>query len=154
MVPGLVLSLCLCILCYHFIPLSANPTKWSNTLKQFAGNFPTNWECLTILWGWSLNGYIAMRPHKSLHLIITKPPFLQIMQYRISNLFPSWQIKREIFDISLVYLIYTNYNTNQIQNRCFEILNPNSVICNTLNKLDTPFSVLVSTIIFLLLTYA
>ena len=22
-------------------PLSANPTKWSNTLKQFAGNLPT-----------------------------------------------------------------------------------------------------------------
>ena len=27
-------------------PLSANPTKWSNTLKQFAGNLPTN--CLTV----------------------------------------------------------------------------------------------------------
>ena len=25
-----------------FIPLSANPTKWSNTLKQFVGNLPTN----------------------------------------------------------------------------------------------------------------
>ena len=24
-------------------PLSANPTKWSNTLKQFVGNFPTNY---------------------------------------------------------------------------------------------------------------
>ena len=23
-------------------PLSANPTKWSNTLKQFVGNLPTN----------------------------------------------------------------------------------------------------------------
>ena len=23
-------------------PLSANPTKWSNTLKQFVGKFPTN----------------------------------------------------------------------------------------------------------------
>ena len=27
-------------------PLSANPTKWSNTLKQFAGKFPTN--CLSV----------------------------------------------------------------------------------------------------------
>ena len=26
-------------------PLSANPTKWSNTLKQFVDNFPTN--CLS-----------------------------------------------------------------------------------------------------------
>ena len=23
-------------------PLSANPTQWSNTLKQFVGNLPTN----------------------------------------------------------------------------------------------------------------
>ena len=28
-------------------PLSANPTKWSNTLKQFVGNLPTN--CLSVL---------------------------------------------------------------------------------------------------------
>ena len=27
-------------------PLSANPKKWSNTLKQFVGNLPTN--CLTV----------------------------------------------------------------------------------------------------------
>ena len=27
-------------------PLSANPTKWSNTLKQFVGNLPTN--CLSL----------------------------------------------------------------------------------------------------------
>ena len=25
-----------------FNPLSANPTKWSNTLKQFVGKLPTN----------------------------------------------------------------------------------------------------------------
>ena len=27
-------------------PLSANPTKWSSTLKQFVGNLPTN--CLSV----------------------------------------------------------------------------------------------------------
>ena len=27
-------------------PLSANPTKWSNTLKQFVGKLPTN--CLNV----------------------------------------------------------------------------------------------------------
>ena len=27
----------------EFNPLSANPTKWSNTLKRFVGNLPTNW---------------------------------------------------------------------------------------------------------------
>ena len=32
---------------YSFLnPLSANPEKWSNTLKQFAGNLPTN--CLSV----------------------------------------------------------------------------------------------------------
>ena len=30
-----------------FNPLSPNPTKWSNTLKQFVGNLPTN--CLGVL---------------------------------------------------------------------------------------------------------
>ena len=29
-----------------FNPLSANPTKWSNTLKQFVGNLLTN--CLSV----------------------------------------------------------------------------------------------------------
>ena len=27
-------------------PLSVNPTKWSNALKEFVGNFPTN--CLSV----------------------------------------------------------------------------------------------------------
>ena len=39
-----------------FNPLSANPTKWSNTLKQFVGNLPTN--CLIVfdhLVGFALN---------------------------------------------------------------------------------------------------
>ena len=29
-----------------FNPLNANAAKWSNTLKQFVGNFPTN--CLSV----------------------------------------------------------------------------------------------------------
>ena len=33
--------------CYcSFNPLSANPEKWSNTLKQFVRKFPTN--CLSV----------------------------------------------------------------------------------------------------------
>ena len=38
-------------------PLSANPTKWPNTLKQFIGKLPTN--CLSVfglLWNWYLKG--------------------------------------------------------------------------------------------------
>ena len=38
-------------------PLSANPTKWSNTLKQFVGNSRRIvCVCLTILWGPGLKG--------------------------------------------------------------------------------------------------
>ena len=38
-------------------PLSANSTKWSNTLKQFVGNSRQIVRvCLTILWGWRLKG--------------------------------------------------------------------------------------------------
>ena len=32
---------------FYFNPLSANPTKWSNTLKQLVGKLPTN--CLSVL---------------------------------------------------------------------------------------------------------
>ena len=40
---------------YAFYPLNANPTNWSNTLKQFVGNSrKIFWVCLTILWGWRL----------------------------------------------------------------------------------------------------
>ena len=31
---------------FHVNPLSANPTKWSNTLKKFVGKLPTN--CLSL----------------------------------------------------------------------------------------------------------
>ena len=34
------------VIANEFIPLSANPTKWSNKLKQFVGNLPTN--CLSV----------------------------------------------------------------------------------------------------------
>ena len=30
----------------NFNPSSANPTKWSNTVKQFVGDLPTN--CLSV----------------------------------------------------------------------------------------------------------
>ena len=38
-------------------PLSANPTKWSNTLKQFVGiSRQIVCVCLIILWDWRLKG--------------------------------------------------------------------------------------------------
>ena len=41
----------------QFNPLSANPTKWSNTLQQFVGSSGRIvWVCLPILWSWRLKG--------------------------------------------------------------------------------------------------
>ena len=45
-----------CQILMLFKPLSSNPTKWSNTLKQFVSYLPMNCLCLTILWGWRLQG--------------------------------------------------------------------------------------------------
>ena len=47
-------NMCIVIICcpvcdvinFEINPLSANFTKWSNTLKKFLGNFPTN--CLSV----------------------------------------------------------------------------------------------------------
>ena len=40
-----LLEKCFVISRIKIIPFSANPTKWSNILKQFVGNLPTN--CLS-----------------------------------------------------------------------------------------------------------
>ena len=41
--------------CIAFNPLSVNPVKWLNTLKQFVENSRrTIWVYLTILWSWHL----------------------------------------------------------------------------------------------------
>ena len=47
-----------------FSSSSANPTKWSNILKQFVGKLHcrrTVWVCLTILWGWHLKDLISWK---------------------------------------------------------------------------------------------
>ena len=42
----------------YVILLSANPTKWSNTLKQFVGKLPMNYlSVFDLLWNWRLKGY-------------------------------------------------------------------------------------------------
>ena len=46
---GVLWNRCSWKVCYWYMlvnPLSINPTKWSNTLKQFVGNLPTN--CLSV----------------------------------------------------------------------------------------------------------
>ena len=54
---------------FEIKPLSANFTKWSNTLKQFVGKLPTNcWSVFNHFVGLALkglNGYFAI---SSMHL--------------------------------------------------------------------------------------
>ena len=47
---------------FVFNPLSANITKWSNTLKQFVGNLSTN--CLSVF------GHFVIFAFKGLHLTV------------------------------------------------------------------------------------
>ena len=52
----------------NFTPSSANPTKWSNTLKQFVGQSTHFLVCLTILWVWSLKGCSLTGKQKCSHI--------------------------------------------------------------------------------------
>ena len=64
-------------------PLSANPTKWSNTLKQFVGFLPTN--CLSVfdhIVGLALKGLILLWVHKK-HFAKRASTFSQVPQDRI-----------------------------------------------------------------------
>ena len=48
-------------LCLSVNPLSANSTKWSNTLKQFVGNKPTScWSVFGHFVGLALKGLIEL----------------------------------------------------------------------------------------------
>ena len=59
-IPKKFLDICLgseCASVHRLTLLSANSSKWSNTLKQFVGNSrQIVGVCLTILWGWRLKG--------------------------------------------------------------------------------------------------
>ena len=58
----------------NFNPLSANPTKWSNTLKQSVGNLPTN--CLSVFY------HFMNLAFKGLKYVW---PFFNIMHERVNS---------------------------------------------------------------------
>ena len=92
----LVVSLDYFFLLYiTFNPLSANSTKWSNTLKQFVGNLPTN--CLSVFdhfVGLALKG---LKKNKVLLRIIVKNVILRSLSIAcnitdFNNLYKQYQI--------------------------------------------------------------
>ena len=50
-----------------FNRLSANPTKWSNTLKQFVGKVPTN--CLSVFDHFVILALKGLRRHREVKVI-------------------------------------------------------------------------------------
>ena len=51
-------------------PLSANPTKWSNTLKQFVGNLATN--CLSAFDHFVILALKGLKGDVQLYLLINR----------------------------------------------------------------------------------
>ena len=61
-------------------PLSANPTKWPNTLKQFVGKLPTN--CLSVF-GHFVN--LALKGLTSSLLFASPLPLVFFLAFTVSN---------------------------------------------------------------------
>ena len=59
---------------FYFTPLSANPTEWSKTLKQFVGSLPTN--------------FLSVFDHfMGLALKALKNIQLEVLTFRLSDIF-------------------------------------------------------------------
>ena len=92
----------------HISPLSANPTKWSNTFKQFVGNLPTNFlNVLDHFMGWVFKG---------LELSL----FLPNSQYN-RKFFPNitWNVSESKLINSLKFVqMSSNIRNDPIKNPC------------------------------------
>ena len=67
-------------MCFPFAlnPLSVNPTKWSNTLKQFVSNLPTN--CLSVVdhfVGLALKGLTLYQDKRLFFIFVFSVVFLE-----------------------------------------------------------------------------
>ena len=71
-------ELCLRFAVFRVNPLSTNSTKWSNTLKQFVGNLPTN--CLSVL------DHFMRLALKGLSYALFKEGYIMSLSYVMSEL--------------------------------------------------------------------
>ena len=78
---NLVNLVCTCMPQYHIHPLSVNPTKWSDTLKLFVSNLPTN--CLSVF-GHFVG--LALKRFKRIKASLKK--FLDVLFLTIKMCFP------------------------------------------------------------------
>ena len=116
-----------------FIPLSANPTNWSNTLKQFVSKLPTNclnvfdhfvilvlkglsftmklycrnniWENLFIIYATRVIGSLSLKNLKYFEVYLIFFNFLRFQKLKIFN----WSIPHQVFrNHPIVYLHWNN----------------------------------------------
>ena len=96
-------------------PLSANPTKWSNTLKQFIGIFPTN--CLSVF-----DHFVGLAIEKLKWKEINSSLRLHDYEYKISfvNLIivyrKTWLGNQKILIIDLIVNIILDYLKKTVHN--------------------------------------
>ena len=87
--------------------LSASPTKWSNTHKQFVGKGrQIVWVCLTILWSWHLKGskhYFYLRVGV-MHLVRTQN-FLERLIFLIHISCSYQEVRKISFSENFTYVL-------------------------------------------------
>ena len=133
-------------------PSSANPTKWSNTLKQFVGNLPTN--CLSVfhyfvklvvkelkdfpvtskstLWEWCKKlGFWYKGRNKKMELYqLFAVDIVSLACNGVKNDTPTQVLSCEYWDFLSVTLFKT-----QLQRRCFLVIFfGNFPTCNSIKK--------------------
>ena len=117
-------------------PLSANPTKWSNTLKQLLDNSRRIvWVCLVILWGWRLRWLAWLIQNCFLWT-----DFMMILRNSLSLNFRMFQIKmlyqyvKDSFAALSVNAI-KNFNMPQKNSVNPKLFHPNSYLLLTSTSL-------------------
>ena len=118
--------------------MSANPTKWSKTLKQFVGNLPTNW--LTVFDHFMR---LALKGLTLWRLVSTRSSYLPKQTCKISGLTKSsikiWMVKKiNETDKCFIYFKWISH----LHLRMLKTVNyvPQNVSTIYLNRLWAPYN--------------
>ena len=105
-----------------FNPLSANPAKWSKTLKEFVGNLPTNGlYVFDHFVGLALKGLMKLHPIPHAIFETARSRFIQVLHHCLV----SWKINSLYFFSSNLYTLDKNSPSNW-NFQTFEWLGENS----------------------------
>ena len=96
---------------------------------------PVNWISMPLH---TSDNIFTVRSLRSLYLIDTKPPFLQLVQYCILNLLPHGYI------VGKFAMFHPYRKQIASQKCCFDSSKPKSLICCAVSQFDTTFSMVAS----------